>query len=117
MADVELSKRVPTDRVPFEVRERLDGDDYLIGFSWNHRADDGQGAWVMSLFDIIGNPLVRSRKLVIDTDLLGKYRYLPRMPQGRFEVLASENPDINPQKDDLNTRISVFYRGVGGSSA
>jgi len=115
MADVELTKRVPIYPVPFEVRERLDGDDYRIGFFWNERADDGEGAWFMSLFDVIGNPLVRSRKLVIDTDILGKYRYLPRMPQGRFDVIASENPDVNPRIDDLNKRISVFYRGVNGN--
>jgi len=109
MAVIDLTASTPRSRTPFQVRYRMDGRDFRIQFQWNARANNEQGAWFMGVFDSTGAPLIAAVKLVNGTDLLRKYKYLPAIPQGNFDVIRSDGLDINARLGDLNTTVTVQY--------
>lgn len=112
MADVDLTRRAPSLPIPFARRERLDNEDYRFEFQWSSRANEGQGAWFMTIINDIGVALIRNRKLVVDTDILSKYKYIKGVPQGELDVVSSNGANVPIGIEDLNQSVSVIYREV-----
>lgn len=72
-------KIVPTSTDPFYlVKTQLDGSQYQISISWNHR----QSTWALDLTDANGNPVAQGLKIVPNVPLLGRCHYLDNCPPG-----------------------------------
>lgn len=85
-------------------RTRLDGRDFTFGFEWNERA----GAWFFSLYDEEEEPLLLSKKLVVERDLLFGLVGSTR-PAGSLLLLEVSGALTEAGRTSLETTHQLVY--------
>lgn len=86
-------------------RMQLDGIAYILDFAWNGR----DGAWYLGLLDAAGNPLLLSRKIVSNTPLLRRFRFVSGLPAGELFASDPTNTIDYPGYDELGATVKLIY--------
>lgn len=89
----------------FTQRTPLEGREYSFRFEWNDRA---QG-WFMSMGTEDDSPIILSRRLVVDHELL-KGVTVPIRPPGALYLLEVHNGRNDPGRFDLGTNHLLHYQ-------
>lgn len=92
----------------------LDGVTYQLVFFWNVRDEH----WFMDIFDINGNAVLLSTRLVCNFPLLRRAN--PGAPPGQILAVDTSGVDLDPLLDDLGTRVELLYydlEEIAGSAA
>lgn len=96
----------------FEAQYVLEAVTYTLRFRWNDRL----GAWFMAILDADAET-VRSQgiRVVINWPLNG-YRSGKPLP-GQLMAFDSTGQDLDPQLNDLGTRVKIYYFTVAEIAA
>jgi hypothetical protein len=90
----------------------LDGVIYRLRFWPNVRANDGQGAWYVDLYSVVGVPSVLAVKLILSTDLFGSYRTTTALiPPGRLVVRRTDTVNADPRptrRDEIGAKVATL---------
>ena len=89
----------------YQFATTLEETEYIFDVRWNER----DSAWYFDLTDISGEAILHGAKLVQGANLLRRYRWDPRCPQGVLLLLDSAKTNIDAGYDDIGTRVQAFY--------
>lgn len=101
------------DAASFTQRTQLEGVDYTLRYCHNSRSD----SWTLDVAALGGNdqepiPIVTGVKLFIGNDLL-RYASSEIKPPGILLALSSDGSRIAPRKDELGSRVRLYYLEEG----
>ena len=91
----------------WQVRVELDGTFYRLLYKWNVR----DLSWYMDIADDTGTALVRSRRIVLASDILRPFRY-KAVPQGTLSIVDTTGEHKEATLEDLGDRVLVRYTEV-----
>lgn len=95
---------IPSDNAKFSLTVDLDEVVYLLAFTWNTRCR----AWYMDIALQDSTNLLCGRKILPGVDLNGRHKD-PRLPKGRLIALDTQGGSVRPDRNDLGTRIKLWY--------
>lgn len=90
---------------PFDQRMVLTGKPYNLRFQWSNRG----AVWKLSIFDDGGALLLGGLSIVNGMPLLLPYHANAELPPGEFIALASTKSDVNAFRQDLGSRVLLYY--------
>ena len=98
--------QIPTnfDFPAFSLAVELDSEVYDMTFRINRR----DNAWRMDI-SVDGGVLIRGVRLVTGFDLLARYRYIARMPQGTLRLVDLDLNDADPSEETFGDRVVLVY--------
>ena len=88
----------------WQVRVDFEGTFYRILYKRNVRND----SWYFDLGDDSGVALVRSRRIVLASDILRDFRHRT-IPQGVFSIIDTTGEHKEPTFEDLGERVLFQY--------
>lgn len=77
---------------------------HRILYKWNVR----DASWYFDFADDTGIALVRSRRIVLATDILRDFKHR-QIPQGSIDIIDTSGEHIEPTILDLGDRVLVRY--------
>lgn len=93
-----------TDITHYSFQVELDGATYGFELRWNERAE----GWFLSLFDVEGEPLVSSRRVVLDMPMLARQR-VEGLPPGQLIATDTAGTGAEPGLTELGGRVQLLY--------
>lgn len=98
----------------FEQRTRIEGVDYSLRFTHNSRTD----SWALDIAAIgstveENEPIVTGMKVFVGNDLLRYANHPTLKPPGRLLALSSDGLRRAPTRDELGTRVLLYYLEEG----
>lgn len=108
-----MAKTIPLSQTLGAYTEQIDLEDstYVFAFTWNERAQNGdgsRGSWFLDILDVDGNLIVAGRRCVVNTDLLAQYHHLA-VPPGALMAFDTTNRELDPSEADFGTRVVLVY--------
>jgi hypothetical protein len=110
-----LTIPLPTEvAASFEQRTRIEGVDYALRFTHNSRTD----SWTLDV-SALGStadenePIVTGMKVFIGNDLLRYANHPTLTPPGKLLALSSDGLRRAPTRDELGTRVQLYYLEEG----
>ena len=98
-------KEIPLSTDPLFVQTTaLSGRDYVFNFAWNAR----ESAWYFDMADQDGDPILLSIKVTVGFPL-GARCLDTRMPPGVLMAVDLTGQDLDPELEDLGTRVRLMY--------
>jgi len=94
-----------SDRFHQKVRISLDDVFYRFELHFN----DPDESWYLDLRDDADNLLVGSVRLCLNRDLFKPFKYLD-VPQGQLAMFDTQREDVEPDRDNLGTRVLTVYQ-------
>jgi hypothetical protein len=100
----------------FTQRTRLDGVDYSLRFTHNTRSD----SWTLDVAALGGSerdnvPIATGVKIFIGNDLLRYASHPDLTPPGNLLALSADGSRRAPTRDELGTRVRLYYVEDGES--
>jgi len=101
------AQHIPTRplRAAQSITVTLDGARYRVDLDWNARI----GRWFLSLFGASGSAIVRSKALVLGSDLLRQARHSEACPRGLLIVRDMQDQDAEASLDSLGVRHRLYF--------
>lgn len=106
MATVTLP--INADRYHYQFRVDLDATFYRFTIHYNGHDD----SWYFDIRDDGDVLLVGGQRLKLITDALAAFKHLA-VPQGSLDVIDTQDEDVEPDGDNLGTRVLVQYVEAG----
>ena len=102
MADLVIPTRF--DLPSYEYQLELEGTLYTFTFNYNRRLD----RWFMNIGDEVNNPIVSGIKIIVNYDLLDRYKN-SKLPPGQFIAIDESGENKTPGREDLGNDVKLFY--------
>ena len=87
------------------VNVTLDGRGYRVDLDWLGRIE----RWCFSLYTSSGEPVLRTKGLVLGADLLKRTRYRTDCPQGLLILRDLQDLEVEASLDSLGVRHVLMY--------
>ncbi|MCC6811354.1 MAG: hypothetical protein IT381_28250 [Deltaproteobacteria bacterium] len=87
-----------------EAEFQLDGETFRLLSRYNERVD----SWFLSLYDAEGNAIHTGRRVTVG-NLMFPWLVSADRPSGQLIAIDSEDEDVDPGRDELGTRVVVYY--------
>lgn len=91
----------------WQVRAEFEDTFHRILYKWNVR----NLSWYFDLADDTGVALVRSRRIVLASDILREFRHRA-IPQGVFSIVDTSGEHREPTLNDFGDRVLFRYTEV-----
>lgn len=91
-----------------KFKTELDGINYEYRFIFNDRTQ----LWGMDIFDDTGELLLGGVPMLVNQDILDKYRNDKRLPQGTLFITNLVEENVDPGRDNFGTDVILFYQDV-----
>lgn len=88
----------------WQVRAEFEGTFFRILYKWNTR----NLSWYFDFADDTGVALVRSRRIVLASNLMREFKHRA-IPQGTFSVVDTSGAHREPTLEDLGDRVLFRY--------
>lgn len=93
-----------TDLTHYDFEVELEESIYTIELYWNTRAE----AWFLSVYDVLGEPLVSGRKVALGAPILGRAER-PSGPPGAIIAFDTSGENVEAGETDLGGRVQLVY--------
>jgi hypothetical protein len=102
MAIRELPLR--SDIAAYSFRVDLEGTFYTFAFAWNSRIE----GWFFDIRLEDETPIIVGQPVLVNYALAERFKD-ERLPQGKLFFFDTSNKSLDPNRDDLGSRVLLFY--------
>lgn len=95
-----------TESLYYDQISQLEGIEYLFRFLWAPRS----ASMYLGIYDQDANPIALSIRLVVNVNLLRRFKFTPLIPPGRLILVDSTGQDAEiTAAGDLYSRHFLYY--------